>query len=35
MGRWSRHPMGSDGALNAKATFMLDFDDKENKIKYD
>ena len=26
MGRWSRHPMGSDGALDAKDGFMEDFD---------
>jgi hypothetical protein len=32
MGRWSRHPMGSDGALDARDTFMLPFDmnDKED-----
>lgn len=26
MGRWSRHPMGSDGALDAKDCFMEKFD---------
>jgi hypothetical protein len=34
MGRWSRHPMGSDGALDARDAFMSDFDDKENDLYY-
>lgn len=35
MGRWSRHPMGSDGALDAKDEFMADFDIKvDDKIIY-
>ena len=27
MGRWSRHPMGSDGALDAQYCFLMNFDE--------
>ena len=35
MGRWSRHPMGSDGALDAEAVFFEEFDAQYCKEKED
>lgn len=34
MGRWSRHPMGSDGALDAKDTFFSEIDEMISEGKY-